>query len=120
MKNTAAAKCALQIKHVVQKIIRPKFEAKYTAVKNASFSISHGVGVDSGTVLAVRAGARGDNDLIWMGRAPNLAAKLSDLRESSYATFITAKVYNTMADSSKFGPGNKDMWESRSWKFLGD
>ena len=88
-KNTTAAKCALQIKYTVHNIIRPKFEEKYETVKNASFRIDHGAGVDSGTVLAVRGGARGANDLIWIGRAPNLAAKLSDIRESPYQTFIT-------------------------------
>lgn len=119
LKNTTAAKCALQITYTVTKIIRPKFEKKYDSVKNASFSISHGVGIDTGTVLAVRAGARGDNDLIWIGRAPNLAAKLSDLRETLYHTFITEKVYNLLHDSSKYGGiANKNMWEQRIWTFL--
>ena len=62
-------KCALQIKYTVAAIMRPKFENQYDSVRNASFSISHGVGIDTGTVLAVRAGARGDNDLIWIGRS---------------------------------------------------
>jgi adenylate cyclase len=120
LKNTKAAKCALQIKYTVKEVIRPKFE-KYESVRNASFIIKHGVGVDTGTVLAVRAGARGDNDLIWIGRAPNLAAKLSDLRESTYHTFITSTVYNKMADSSKYGgQNNTNMWESRTWTFLDD
>jgi adenylate cyclase len=120
-KNTSAAKCALQIKYTVREIIKPKFENKYDSVRNASFSISHGVGVDSGTVLAVRAGARGDNDLIWIGRAPNLAAKLSDFRKSPYHTYITATVYNQLHESSKYGgKEKKNMWEPRTWTFLGD
>lgn len=121
LKNTTATKCALQIKYTVQYIIRPKFESSYDSVKKASFTISHGAGLDTGTVLAVRAGARGDNDLIWIGRAPNLAAKLSELRESPYHTFITASVYNLLNDSSKYGGKNKeDMWQQRTWKFLDD
>ncbi|WP_319526658.1 adenylate/guanylate cyclase domain-containing protein [uncultured Desulfosarcina sp.] len=120
-KNSTAAKCGLQINYTVKEIIRPKFEKKYDTVKNAGFSIRHGVGIDTGTVLAVRAGARGDNDLIWIGRAPNLAAKLSDLRESPYHTFITATVYNMLNDSSKYSNGdNRNMWEGRSWTFLGE
>ncbi len=119
-KNTTAAKCGLQIKYTVQKIIRPKFESKYDSVKNASFTISHGVGVDSGTVLTVRAGARGDNDLIWIGRAPNLAAKMSDLRDAPYHTYITATVYNMLNKSSKIGADGKDMWNQCTWTFLGD
>jgi len=119
-KNTEAAKCGLQIKYAVRKIIRPKFEAKYESVRNASFKISHGVGIDTGAVLAVRAGVRGDNDLIWIGRAPNLAAKLSDLRESPHETFITAAVYNMLNETSKLGgkDNKQSMWESRSWTFL--
>lgn len=120
-KNSSAVKCALQIKYTVRDIIRSKFESQYTSVKSASFRINYGVGIDTGTVMAVRAGARGANDLIWIGRAPNLAAKLSDLRESPDTTFITAAVYNMLNDESKYG-GNpkKNMWEKRSWKFLGD
>ena len=120
-KNTSSTKCALQIKYTVQNIIRPKFENKYERVKNASFSISHGVGIDSGEIITVRAGARGDNDLIWIGRAPNLAAKMSDFRDPPYHTFITATVYNNLHESSKYGGDpKKDMWEKRSWTFLND
>lgn len=119
-KNTSAAKCALQI-HWAVKLIREKFESSYDSVKGASFKIAHAVGVDTGTVLAVRAGVRGSNDLIWIGRAPNLAAKLSDIREWPYCTFITASVFNAMLDSSKYGGTNHEMmWESRTWSFLGD
>lgn len=118
-KNTSAAKCALQITYTVNYIIKPKFEAKYDSVKNASFSISHGTGIDTGTVLAVRAGARGDNDLIWIGRAPSLAAKLSDLRNSTYKTYITASVYNMLHESSTYGGSEKkNMWTKSSWNFL--
>jgi len=120
-KNTTAAKCGLQINYTVKDIIRPKFENKYDSVKNASFTIRHGVGIDTGTVLAVRAGARGDNDLIWIGRAPNLAAKMSDLRKSPYYTSITATVYNLLNDSSKYGgENNENMWQQCTWTFLGD
>lgn len=118
-KNSDAAKCALQIKHVVQNVIKTKFENKYETVRNASFSINHGVGVDTGTVFAVRGGVRGDNDIIWIERAPNLAAKLSDLRETPYQTFITKRVYDWLSDSSKYS-GDKDMWEQRTWTFLNE
>lgn len=117
-KNTNAAKCGLHIKWAVNEVIRPKFESSYDSVKKLNFYISHGVGIDTGTVLIVRAGARGDNDLISIGRAPGLAAKLSDNREAPYNTFITASVYNTMLESSKLGGNPKrDMWEKRGFDF---
>lgn len=117
-KNSNAAKCALNINYAVGQVIRPKFVAKYDTVRDASFKIEHGCGIDTGTVLTVRAGARGDNDLIWIGRAPNLAAKLSDIRDAPYFTFITGSVYNRLQESSKIGSDKKDMWESRVWTFL--
>ena len=120
-KNSNAAKCALQIKYVVNEIIRKKFESNYLSVANASFKINHGVDVDTGTVLIVRAGARGANDLISIGRAPNLAAKLSDIRDPNHQSFITASVYDRLSDESKFGgKDKKNMWEQRTWKFLGE
>lgn len=120
-KNSSAVKCALQIKYVVDQIIKPKFCNKYDGVKNATFSISHGVGIDTGTVLIVRAGARGANDLISIGRGPNLAAKLSDVRQASYKTFISSTVYNSLMDYAKYGgSNNENMWEKCSYKYLGN
>ena len=121
-KNSNAAKCALQINYAVLEIIGPKFTNKYDSVKNSSFVISHGVGIDTGTVLTVRGGARGSNDLIFIGRAANLAAKLSDLRQPPYRSFITASVFNRLGEKSKYGDGDADdelMWQSRTWQFLG-
>ncbi len=118
-KNSNAAKCALQINYAVCRIIRPKFEENYQSVKDASFNITHGVGVDTGSVLAVRCGVRGSNDIIWIERAPNLAAKLSNLREDSCKTFITSRVYKMLHDSSKYGGDtNANMWQEKRWKFL--
>jgi len=119
-KNNSAAKCALQINWAVDKL-RSKFESNYESVRTASFNIKHGVGIDSGTVLAVRGGVRGTNDLIWIGRAPNLAAKMSELRKYPYSSFITAGVFNKLNDKSKYGGAeNKLMWERRTWNFLGE
>jgi uridylate cyclase len=118
-KNIRAVKCALKINHVVTNIIKPKFEEEYPSVEQASFEIGHGVGIDTGQVLTVKAGPVGRNDLVWIGRAPNLAAKLSDLRESPYHTIITASVYNDLDDISKFND-SQDMWVSGNWPFLDD
>jgi len=118
-KNTNAANCALKINYVVTKVIRPKFENKYDVVRDAGFKISHGTGIDTGTVLIIRAGVRGSNDLVSLGRGPNLAAKLSDLRNAR--SYITSAVYKSMHESVRLGGSPKqEMWESRSWEFLGE
>jgi hypothetical protein len=54
-------------------------------------------------LFSKRTGIRGSNDLVWVGRAANHAAKLSSLREDNFATWITADVYDKMNDSSKQG-----------------
>ncbi|MEV6682685.1 adenylate/guanylate cyclase domain-containing protein [Streptomyces erythrochromogenes] len=110
-KNTDAAKCALQINYAVKKIVRPKAEANLSSLKTQGFVITHCVGVDSGKALIVRGGVRGSNDLVSIGRAPNVAAKLSDIRNGDYRTYITKDVYNGMLASAKTSSDGRPMWE---------
>jgi adenylate cyclase len=112
-KNSDAAKCGLQIHHVVEKIVRPKVEANLSSITTKGFQIKHCVGIDSGTALIVRGGVRGHNDLVSIGRAPNVAAKLSDVRNGLYRTYITEPVFKKLLDTSKYtsGPDKKLMWE---------
>jgi adenylate cyclase len=120
-KNTSAVQCSFAIAYAVTQLIRPKFEAKYDTVKNASFKIHHATGIDQGTVFLVRGGIYGNNELISIGRAPNLAAKLSDLREDSYTSFVTKSVYDkTNASTKKRLDGPTEIWESRTWSYVGE
>lgn len=120
-KCTNAVKCAFAIAWAVEELIRPKFKSKYPAVRDASFSIAHATGVDVGTVFIARAGARGNNDLISIGRAPNLAAKFSDIRTGTYSTFVSSTVYSRMKQDCKERlNGTKDIWQKQSWNFLGE
>lgn len=116
-KNTSAAKCALQINYVFTKIIKPFFEEKYKALIGGDLKLAHCVGIDTGPVLVVKGGIRGDNDLLWVGQAPNVAAKLSGIRNDPYFTYITEAVYNKLNEEVKVYDG-KQMWEKRvdSWK----
>lgn len=117
---TTATRCAFSISWMVNEVLRPKFESKYETVRNAPFRIRHATGVEYGTVFIVRAGARGDNDLISIGGVPNLAAKFSDIREDGYDTYISRNVYNRLSDSAKKTlTGREINWEARSWSFAG-
>jgi adenylate cyclase len=102
-KNTNAATAALKINYVVQKIIEPKVKAYFSSMRETSYEVSHAVGIDTGSILAVRAGQRGSNDLIWVGRSPNFAANLSEIRESNYRSFISDNVFKTLHESAKKG-----------------
>jgi adenylate cyclase len=113
-RNSRAARCALKISWVFSMIVKPKLETAYRS-KLASYSLSYGSGIDSGSVWAVRGGVRDNSDLIWVGRAPNLAAKLSAIRDGVFYTFITGSVYDSLDKSTKFAPDGRNMWEERVW-----
>ena len=75
-KNTKAVRTALKINYAVHHIVRPALKAQYA---NSTFQLNHVVGIDSTQLRTARIGARGDNDLVWIGRAANYAAKLTTL-----------------------------------------
>jgi class 3 adenylate cyclase len=112
-KNTWAAKCALKINYAFLKIIKPKLLAKYPSLATGSYKLAHCVGVDRSDVLVIRGGVRNNNDLVWIGRAPNVAAKLSAIRNSPYHSYITEDVYTIMTDAAKKSSDGKEMWEKR-------
>ena len=72
-KNSNAARTALAINHAVLKIINPKIEAQYPG---KGYTVRQSVGVDTGSLFVAKTGVRGSNDLVWVGMAANLAAKL--------------------------------------------
>jgi adenylate cyclase len=114
-KNTAAAEAALKINYFFTEILTPAFTEFY---QTRYWSLSQTVGVDMSQVMVVRSGIRDNNDLVWIGRAPNIAAKLSAIREAGYASYISASVFNAMLDRSKFNLGintRESMWEPRTW-----
>jgi len=113
-KNTQAARCALQINHAVLKIINPKLNAQYP---NSTYMVKQAVGVDTSKLFVARTGIRGSNDLVWVGRAANYAAKLCSLREGNYASFITDDVFKKLNDEAKYGGAPKQLiWEKVLWE----
>jgi adenylate cyclase len=113
-KNTSAAKCALQINWAFLNLIKPKFEAQYEVMRNGTYKLAHCTGVDTSEVLVVRAGIRNNNDLIWVGSAPNVAAKMSAFRDVPYFSFISGAVYDRLLPEAKI-TNNQSMWEERVW-----
>lgn len=109
LKNTSAVRCALKINFAVCEIIRPALKAQYPS---NDFTLKHVVGIDTSPLHTARIGVRGDNDLVWIGRAANYAAKLTTLSEK--ATWITKAVYDRLPDDLKSTNGIP-MWEARAW-----
>jgi class 3 adenylate cyclase len=114
-KNTNAARSALAINHAVLKIINPMIEAQYPG---KGYTVRQSVGIDTGALFVTRTGVRGSNDLVWVGAAANIAAKLCALRVDNYASWITKAGYDRLDQDVKMS-GATNMWEQRSWTAQG-
>jgi class 3 adenylate cyclase len=113
-KNTSAARCGLKLNYIVKHIINPSIKSQYTS---KSFVLQQVVGIDTSSLFVTRTGVRGANDLVWVGRAANHAAKLTELSADS-PTWISGDVYDNMNDSVKRTNSNP-MWQQRSWTPMG-
>lgn len=112
LKNTSAAKTALQISYMVSEI-NQKLKAQYPGT---TYMLKHAIGVDSSKLFVSKAGIKNSNDLIWIGRAANYAAKLCTLATDEYPIHITKTVFAKLNESAKYGGTHKNcMWEERSW-----
>ena len=108
--NSRAAKAALQINDARLNIINPILKKNY---QSSNYEVQHTIGIDSSDLFVARTGIRGSNDLVWVGRAANHAAKLGSL-SNDYPTRITQEVYQKLSDDCKFTNG-KPMWEQVTW-----
>ena len=111
--NTSAARTALKINYCRMHIVTPLLRKQYPS---ETYEPKHVVGIDRSPLRAARTGARGANDLVWVGRAANYAAKLTTLPDT-HPTWITADVYNQLADDLKTTDG-KSMWEQMKWNVM--
>lgn len=114
-KNTSATRSALKINYALKEIVNPALKAQY---RNGTYVVKQTVGIDTSQLLVARTGIRGSNDLVWVGRAANYAAKLTEL-SSDHPTWITADVYRMLHKSVKMTDG-KPMWEARRWTSMND
>lgn len=111
-KNTTAVKSALQINYLVEKTN----EMLRSAYPTTAYTLRQTVGIDTSDLFVARTGIRNANDLVWVGRAANYAAKLSALGDQDYPTYITDQVFAKLNAEAKFGGQGKElMWEKRVW-----
>jgi class 3 adenylate cyclase len=73
------------------------------------------VGIDTCKLLVAKTGIRGANDLVWVGRAANWAAKLCTLSDE-WPTRITKAVHDNMNDKVRLvGGTGASIWQSANW-----
>jgi class 3 adenylate cyclase len=113
-----ASFCAREIDHTVTNILNPKAKTKFKSIRDNDIMIKHCIGIDYGDSRAVRAGIRNNNDIIWIGKPPSFAAKLSDIREYPFEVYISSRVHNRLTDSAR-KPSGSSIWESRTFTFAG-
>ena len=109
-KNTSAVRAALKLNWARINVVNPALKAQYPS---RDYVVKHSVGIDTSSLFVARTGIRGSNDLVWVGRSANYAAKLATLPDS-HPTWITDAVYKKLDKPAKEHDG-KSMWEVRSW-----
>jgi class 3 adenylate cyclase len=113
-KNTNAAKTALNINWAVT-MANEELKEFYSTT---TFKIQQAVGIDSGKLFVAKTGIRGANDLVWVGPAANLSAKLCALRDGYFVSWMTDSVYSMILDEAKFANG-QPMWTQKYWTEYG-
>jgi len=116
LKNTRAVRSAMKINYAVSYIVNPGHKTVY---KQSLYTLKHVTGVDTSELFVAKTGVRGANDLVWVGRAANYAAKLATLSDS-YQTYITKEVYDAMINEVKVSTDGRQMWEAVRWNTFDD
>lgn len=114
-KNTSAARTGLKINWVVKNLINPALKEQYPKI---TYEVKQTVGIDTSDLFVTQTGIRGSNDLVWVGRSANYAAKLTAL-PPEYPTWITKEVFDVLQEAAKTTNG-KPMWEARTWTTMGN
>ncbi|GJH18117.1 adenylate/guanylate cyclase domain-containing protein [Caballeronia novacaledonica] len=105
-KEIRAVRAGMKINYAVKEIIRPAKVAKWP---DDHYVLKHVVGIDASPLFVARTGIRGANDLVWVGRAANHAAKLA-ASPDDYQTYITPAVFNQL-DISLTNVNGAAVWQ---------
>jgi len=110
-KRTNAIKSGLMLNTAVGEILNPQIKIQY---QNTSFNLKHCVGIDICNLFIARTGVRGANDLVWVGRAANHAAKLTELSLSD-SVRVTKECYEDAHLEVKQTSSGSNIWNPSRW-----
>lgn len=123
-----AVDAALRMKWVIDEIVHKHLSLYNDAYyeKSDKWRLKHRTGIDIGTAFVVRAGVRGNNDLVSIGETPNIAAKLSDYKGGRGHVTITEHVWDKLSYSYCYSKNAKSgsneeqsMWTDPEVKNIG-
>lgn len=107
-----AVRSAFEIRWAVDNIVHENLDIWVDAYRNSSWKVKHRCGLDIGEAFLVRGGVRGDNDLVSIGEAPNIAAKLSEVKGAR--TWITNRIYDELGYKYCYSSkDSKTMWGAK-------
>jgi class 3 adenylate cyclase len=91
--------------------LNPAKDTQYPTAKIAP--VRFVIGIDTSELFVAKTGVRGANDLVWVGRAANYAAKLAAMPSTNI--YVTSEVFSSMNDSVKTSDQGHAMWTAISW-----
>ena len=117
-RNDKAVRSALKINFTVRQVINPAITELYD---DSNYAVKQSVGIDTSELFVARTGIRRANDLVWVGRAANHAAKLSarsgpvsqitqEVYDRLSQSSITQEVYDRLSQSSRVGDTGESLW----------
>lgn len=112
-----AVEAAFNISWVVKETLNSELDAKLRDSQE-KWKVSHRVGIDDSETFIVRGGARNNSDLVSIGNAPNIAAKLSGIRDDLGSITITSRVYDCLFEHN-LKHGKESMWVKRTDSAVG-
>lgn len=115
-KNTQAVRAAMKIAFAVDNVINPALKAQYPST---DYVVRHSIGIDVSAIHAASIGVRGGNDLVWVGRAANHAAKLAG--KGDLPIWITKEVHDVIQDDVKKDSNTGfSCWYRYTWTEMGN
>jgi uridylate cyclase len=120
-RSNNAVEAAKLVQGFVIKQLRPRI-ARYFAANRAAGTLGFhiGCGIDDGDIFAVKVGIKGTNDIAWVGRGTNAAAKLASKLSSPENIGVTADVYARLNKSNlTLKSTGEDTWSAAKVMSLG-
>jgi adenylate cyclase len=119
-RSNNAVEAALTIEGFVIEQLRPRIDRYFKANSAAgTLGFAIGCGLDDGDIFAVKVGIRGTNDIAWVGRGTNAAAKLASRLGSPGNIGVTSDVYARLNASNKTAQSGQAMWSTAKAMALG-
>ena len=114
--NTSAVNCARKIDWMVEKVLNPKADRTFPSIRNSRLTIRHCIGIDTSEAWTVRSGFADNNELVWIGKAPEFAAQLCGIGKYPYSVYTSGTCFARLSDVAR-ETGEKNIWFEKKIKF---